>query len=69
MTTFLHRIHDARARIDAAVALAAVLTTLCLAVAVGAGIAAATAEPTLPASPPSAGSMPEHAVGMHDHGS
>lgn len=66
MTTFTHRIQATRARVDRAVALAIVLTTLCLAVAIGAGIAAATAEP---ASPEVAPSNVDHAMAMHEHGS
>jgi hypothetical protein len=64
MTTFIHRFHDVRARIDPAVALAIALTALCLAVALGAGIAAATAEPASSAVAPM--SHPE-GIGMHDH--
>ncbi len=70
MSTFLHRIHTTRARIDAAVALAFVLSSLCLAVALGAGIAAAGAEPTIPDRGPSTIDEPAgEPAPTHSHGS
>ncbi len=66
MSTFTSRIHDVHARIDAAVLLAIVCSSICLTVALGAGIAAAFADPALAAPAPTAVDQPASA---HDHGS
>lgn len=50
MTTITRRARDLRSRIDAAVAVAVVLTSICLAIAAGAFVAATRAEPPLAAA-------------------